>query len=114
MFTNLPKSDVLPKIFVKLTQKFKFCSTFSTKVPYAYTVCDLSVRGCLRLQDGLRDWVHAVVCGNKTCRETKNALYLNEILHGKLCGLPLVHGRVLYKQTFMLQARKLKIGVKWS
>jgi len=45
-----------------------------------------------------RGWVHAVVCGNKTGRETKNALYMNEILHGK-SGFPLVRGRVLYKQT---------------
>jgi len=50
---------------------------------------------------------HAVVCGYKTGRETKNALDLNEILHGKSRGFPLVRGRgrVLYKQT--LKVRKI-------
>jgi len=35
-----------------------------------------------------------------TKQVAKNALYLNEILHRKPRGFPLVRGRVLYKQTF--------------
>jgi len=52
-----------------------------------------------------RGWVHAVFCGNKTGRKTNNALCLNEILHGKPRGFPILRGRVLYKQTFIQSAK---------
>jgi len=86
MFTKLPKSDVLPKIFVKMTQKIQILLDIFNK-----SVLRIILSACL----------HAVVCGNKTSRETKNALYLNEILHEKPCGFPLVRvrGCVLHKQT---------------
>jgi len=60
MFTKLLKSDVLPKIFVKMTQKIQILldilhkSASQTPATYAYVVFDLSARGCLRLQDRSR------------------------------------------------------------
>jgi len=45
MFTKLPKSDVLPKIFVKMTQKIQILldilhkSASQTPATYAYIVC---------------------------------------------------------------------------
>jgi len=57
MFTKLPKSDVLPKIFVKLTQKIQIFldilhkNVSQTPATYAYVVFDFSARGCLWLQD---------------------------------------------------------------
>jgi len=85
-FTKLPKSDVFPKIFVKITQKIQI-------------LLDIFNKSALRIILSAR--LHAVVCGNKTGRETKNALYLNEILHGKPRGFPIVRGRVLCKQNLM-------------
>jgi len=98
MFTKLPKSDVLPKIFVKMTQKVQILLDIFNKstLPIILFSC-LHAVVCGYKTD--RGWVHAVVCGNKTGREIKNALCLNEILHGKPRGFPLVRGRVLYKQT---------------
>jgi len=88
MFTKLPKSDLCPRFLLKLLKKFKFCSTFCTKVPPRPPLpTHMSSATCL----------HAIVCSNKTGHETKNALYLNEILHGKP---RLVRGRVLHQQTF--------------
>jgi len=61
MFTKLPKIDVLFKIFVKMTQNIQILldilhkSVSQTPTTYAYyIVCDLSARGCLRLQDRSR------------------------------------------------------------
>jgi len=98
MFTILPKSDVLPKIFVKMTQKIQILlDTFNKSALRIILSACLHAVVC-GYKTG-RGWVHAVVCGNKIGRETKNALYLNEILHRKPRGFPLVRGRVLYKQT---------------
>jgi len=64
MFTKLPISDVLPKIFVKMTQKIQILlhilhkSVSHTPANYAYIVCDLSARGSLRLQDRSRLGAH--------------------------------------------------------
>jgi len=98
MFTKLPKSDVLPKIFVKMTQNVQILLDIFNKsaLRIILSVC-LHVVVC-GYKTG-RGWVHAVVCRNKTGRETKNALYLNEILHGKPRGFPIVRDRVLCKQT---------------
>jgi len=56
MFIKLPKSDVLPKIFVKMTQKIQILLDILQKCLshpryLRYVVCDLSARSCLRLQD---------------------------------------------------------------
>jgi len=105
MFTTLPKSDVLPKIFVKITQKIQILLDIFNKsaLRIILSACLHAVVCCYKTGRG---WVHAVVCGNKTGRETKNALYLNEILHRKPSGFLLVRGRVrvLYKQTFTRRA----------
>jgi len=89
MFTKLPKSDVLLKIFVKMTQKVQI-------------LLDIFNKSALRII--LSTCLHVVVCGYKTGRETKNTLYLKKILHGKPHGFPIVcvRSRVLYKQTLTL------------
>jgi len=85
MFTKLPKSYVLPKIFVRMTQKIQILlNIFNKKALRIILSACLNAVVC-GYKTG-RGWVYAVVCGNKTNRETKNALYLNEILHGKPRG----------------------------
>jgi len=51
MFTKLPKSDVLPKVFVKMTQKIQILLDIFNKSVLRII---LSARGCLRLQDRSR------------------------------------------------------------
>jgi len=73
MFTKLPKSDVLLRIFVKMTQKIQVLlyilhkSASHTPLPahMLFATC-LQVIVC-GYKTG-RGWVHAVVCDNKTGR----------------------------------------------
>jgi len=69
----LPKSDILPKIFVKMTQKIHILldilqkSASQPPLPthmLSVTCLHAVVCGC----NTGRGWVHAVVCGNKTGR----------------------------------------------
>jgi len=69
------KSDVLPKIFVKMTQKIQILLDIFNK-----SALRIILPACLHaIVSGYktgRGWVHAVVGGNKTGRETKNTLFI--------------------------------------
>jgi len=63
MFTKLPKSDVLPKIFVKMTQTIQILLDIFNKSALRIL---LPERVCLRLQD--RSWLDARGCLRKQKR----------------------------------------------
>jgi len=135
MFSKFPKSDILLKIFVKMTPKIQILLDILHKIAlkvHFYQVsiarftlilvweasappdprylrhiiiCDLSARSCLRLQDRPR-----------LSAQTKNDFFLNEISHGKLRTFPLVrvHDRVLYIGLFIQNATATAAWQRWS
>jgi len=78
---NCQKVMFYPRFLLKWPKNSNFARHFQQKYPTHNIVC-VSARGYLRLQDRSRLGARGCLrC--QTGRESENALYLNEILHGK-------------------------------